>query len=210
MEILGKLFGSSDRVKLMRLFVLNPTVVLPGDEVGARAKVTSKGLRKELELLKRVGFAQVKTITLTPAPAPKIVTGRKAKKLKIKKVKGWQLNQSFPFLNPLRNLLRNDVVGRRREIASRFAHTGNIKFLVISGIFIDQPESRADLLLVGDHLKRAKIERAINMVEAEVGRELNYSVMETADFNYRFHACDKFIRDILDYPHERLIDKLGV
>ena len=99
---------------------------------------------------------------------------------------------------------------RQREITDRFAHCGKIKLLIVAGLFIHSDDSRADLLLVGDHLKRGAIERAIKTMEAEVGRELVYAAFETDDFRYRMNAYDKFIRDILDYPHEKIIDRLGL
>ena len=97
---------------------------------------------------------------------------------------------------------------RRRQIAERLARAGQIKLLVIAGIFINEGESRADLLIVGDHLKKKVVERGVEALEAEIGRELSYAVMDTPEFTYRYHACDKFVRDILDYPHERVVDKL--
>jgi hypothetical protein len=47
-------------------------------------------------------------------------------------------------------------------------------------------------------------------MEADIGKELSYAVCDTADFVYRLNAYDKFIRDVLDYPHETIVDKLGV
>ena len=45
-------------------------------------------------------------------------------------------------------------------------------------------------------------------MEAEIGRELSYGVFETDDFRYRVSVCDKFIRDILDYSHKKILNKL--
>ena len=47
-------------------------------------------------------------------------------------------------------------------------------------------------------------------MEAEIGKELRYAVLNTKEFIYRLDMYDKFIRDILDYPHERLIEKIKV
>lgn len=201
MDLLGRLFGSSERVKLLRLFILNPTAILSPEEIGKRTRVVNRTLRQELDLLKKIGFIEVKMVTLTPVSKGK-------KKVKPSKVKGWQLCQSFAVLHPLSALLRSDLVTRRREIATRLARAGQVKLLVIAGVFIDQGESRADLLIVGDHLKKRVVEKGVEALEAEIGRELSYASMDTAEFNYRYHACDKFVRDILDYPHERVVDKL--
>ena len=58
---------------------------------------------------------------------------------------------------------------------------------------------------MGDKLKRAKIERGIRKLEAEIGVELVYAIFETKEFIYRFNMYDKLVRDILDYPHEVLL-----
>lgn len=185
MDILGKLFGGADKVKVMRLFILNPDPVFDSKEVAKRSKITTAAARREIGLLRQLGFIRAKR-------------GEH------------RLNPSFPFLNHLRGLLRADILTRQREITDRFAHCGKIKLLVIAGLFIQTDDSRADLLLVGDKLKRAAIERAIKTMEAEVGRELIYAVFDTADFLYRFNAYDKFIRDILDYPHNKIINRLNL
>jgi hypothetical protein len=61
-----------------------------------------------------------------------------------------------------------------------------------------------DLLIVGDRMKRGKIEKGIRRLEAEIGAELVYAIFETKEFNYRLNMYDKLVRDILDYPHEVL------
>ncbi len=85
-----------------------------------------------------------------------------------------------------------------------------MKLIVTAGIFIQDPESRADLLVVGDSVKRAKLESVIKGVEAEVGKELRYAFFSTEEFRYRLSMYDKLVRDILDYPHRILLDKLGI
>ncbi|MBI4136074.1 MAG: hypothetical protein HY481_00775 [Candidatus Vogelbacteria bacterium] len=189
MDILGKLFGGTEKIKVMRLFVLNPETVFDAKTVAKRSKISPLAARRETVRFRQFGLI---------------------KKAAGKKPRGWQLNPSFPFLNNLRGLLRVDLLARQREITDRFAHCGKIKLLIIAGLFIQTDDSRADLLLVGDKLKRGAIERVIKMIEAEVGRELVYAAFDTADFLYRLNAYDKFIRDILDYPHEKIIDRLGL
>jgi len=68
---------------------------------------------------------------------------------------------------------------------------------------------RLDLLIAGE-LKRGAAERFIKKVEADVGKELNWTLMSAQEFDRRLAMHDKLLRDILDYPHEFLINKLGV
>src|SRR3990172_3344412 len=71
-------------------------------------------------------------------------------------------------------------------------------------------DNRIDLLLVGDNLNRRRIEDRIRTIEAEIGQELRYAIFTTPEFLYRLNMYDKLIREILDRPHERLIDTLQI
>ena len=191
METLDKLFGSGDKVRVMKLFILNPDLIIESKEVSRRSKITPNSARHELNLLHSMGF---------------LLTKKKDKT----SVGGWQLNSAFPYLSHLNGLLKTELVARKLELTDRFSAVGKVKLLLLAGIFIQADDSRADLVLVGDRLKRGTIERAVKSMEAEIGRELNYSIFETEDFLYRMGAYDKFIRDLLDYPHEKIINKLGI
>ena len=57
-------------------------------------------------------------------------------------------------------------------------------------------------------LKKNNIDNIIKTIEADVGREITYAILDSDEFLYRNGTSDKFIRDIFDYPHERIIDKL--
>ena len=209
MELLAKLFGNGDKVKIMRLFVLNPDLAVTTEDVARRARVMIGSAKKELSGLESLNFLRSKT-TLSPVT----VTGdgaislkKKKDKPKVKRKRGWQLDTTFPFLTQLKSILKTDLLTHRRDFAKRFNHCGKIKLLAISGIFIDAPDSRADLVIVGDSLKKRLIEKEVQVLESEIGKELVYAVFDSADFDYRLNACDKFVRDILDYPHEKIINR---
>ena len=85
-----------------------------------------------------------------------------------------------------------------------------IKLFIVAGVFTQNWDSRVDLLLVGDDLNLAKIESVIKTIESEIGKEISYSAFETQDFEYRFGIHDRLVRDILDYPHVTLLDRLGI
>ena len=196
MEILEKLFDSKHRVKLLRLFLFNPETAFDRLEIIRRSKIMSLALRRELALLAGIGIIRSKKIS---------TIGRRGRK---KNVQGWELDSSFPLIQNLKSLLNTDFLRRKTDIVRRFRHCGRLKLLVVSGIFIDDEDRRLDILLVGDHLKKNIIEKSVRAIEAEVGRELNYALLETDDFLYRVGTSDRFIRDVFDYPHEKMVDKL--
>ena len=85
-----------------------------------------------------------------------------------------------------------------------------MKLIVLAGVFLQKEDSRADILIVGDELKKKSIENGLRAIEAEVGKELSYALFDTQDFLYRMNVYDKFVRDILDFPHEKVYDKIGI
>lgn len=205
MDTLGKLFGSQARVKILRLFILNPLEVYDVAMVAEKSKVSASEARRELTLIKSAG------ILIDKSFFKEIISKRsKNSKPKKKRVVGFQLKTTFPLLSAIKNLVVSGTPLNRDEIARRLKNVGKIKFLAISGIFIDEPEARVDVLIVGDGLKKRSIENVLRTIEAEIGKELSYGALETSEFLYRVSVYDKFVRDVLDFRHDRIIDKLGV
>ncbi len=204
MEILGKLLETEERVKIMRLFLLNAEMCFDSGDIMERSKVSRGSLRKEISLLLKIGFVKPKIFT-------KDIEHKRGNAVKVlkKKVSGWQLAIDFPLLLPVRNLLISSEPVKKETIINRFKNTGKVKLLVLAGVFLQKEDSRVDILIVGDELKRKGVENILRSIEAEVGKELSYALFDTQDFIYRLSVYDKFVRDILDFPHEKILDKIG-
>lgn len=192
-------------MKIMRLFLFNPGGGFSLKEVSSRSKVPLGLARQEVSYLMSLNFIKRGKLEF-------LIEKKKGKKAFTKKLKiaGFFLNKNFAYIESLRNLLIDYKFLKRGEIIKRFRGAGNLKLLVIAGVFIKDEASRADILIVGDHLKRNVIERSLKNMEAEIGKELRYAVLDTKEFIYRLDMYDKFMRDILDYPHERLIEKIKI
>lgn len=202
MDTFGILFGSQARVKIMRLFLLNSEDIFENADIVKRSKVTLPAVRKEVAQLVKAGLVKKKSFFKEIPPRTK--SGKPTKR----RTNGWALNESFELLKPLKDFLINTEPLRKSEISNKFKHTGKIKLLVISGIFTQDKDSRVDLLIVGDDIKKPVIENALRTVEAEVGKEISYAYFDTQEFLYRIDICDKFVRDVIDYPHQKIINKL--
>lgn len=205
METLSKLFGGPERVKLMRLFLFNPELFFSLEQIMDKTKISAKLAKFEIDLLEKAGMIKSrKSIHI-------IEVKKRGKVSQVKKkVICWHLDPSFEYLLPLQNLLINTRPLRPNEILKRLLNVGKLKMVIVSGVFIQNPDSRVDLLIVGDNLKRGSIDRIVKTMEAEIGKELVFASFETADFHYRLGMYDKLIRDILDYPHQKLLDKLNI
>jgi hypothetical protein len=205
-QILSKIFGSAARLKIMRLFLLNPDKTIIASDVSRRARVNPAVARKETALLSSIGFLSKKSVVI------KYPSKNKSKKPKIKRVKkdGWLLDSSFSLMAPLKKLILNSSPLSKAELIKKISRAGNIKLIVAAGAFIMEDNSRVDLLVVGDKIKKGKLERVLKDIESEVGKELHYAIFGTEDFQYRLNVYDKFIRDILDYPHEKILNKINI
>ena len=205
MEILAKLFGSSTRVKLMRLFLFNQDTAFPMSEIIDRVKSPQKEVKKEILGLMSVGLIKKKSIS-------REIPSKRGKKIIVKKVEdiGYFLDLKFPYLQALKNLLITVSLNADDNLVKKFSGVGRLKLFIASGVFIQEWDTRVDLLVVGDELNLNRLENVIKTIESEVGREISYSAFETSEFEYRHGMHDRLIRDILDFPHTTLVDKLEI
>lgn len=197
MDTFDKLFGSAGKVKLLRLFLLNPNQILDRADIIKKAKISSNTATTELGLLGRIGMLKKKSFF------------KETKSGKKKRVKGFMLNPDFTYNTALRNLL---VVSAQDEnnVVKRISRHGKIKLIITSGIFMQEESSRLDLLVVGDNLKEGPLRISIGTLESEIGKSIKYAIFTTQDFKYRLGICDRLVRDVFDYPHQVVVDKLGV
>lgn len=205
MDILTAIFGNQAKVRILRLFLFNPETPFFLEEIAERTKVTNIVAKKELSQLINIGFLKKRLTT-------KEVNTSKTLKPVMKKLHGlsYALNNKFIYIDQLKNFLIVASVSADESLLRKFSGVGKLKLFVATGIFIQSWDSRVDLLLVGDELDLKRIENVIRSIEAEIGKEISYSAFETQDFEYRLGIHDRLVRDILDYPHTTLLDRLGV
>jgi DNA-binding MarR family transcriptional regulator len=200
METLSKLFGSEAKVKIIRLFLFNPEIHFSLNEISEKTKENQSKVRKELNSLEKCSLVKKKvTVKVT----------LKGRRKESKSSTSFVLNNNFLYINQLQNLLINQKPLEHKEIVRKISRLGPVKLIIVAGVFIQDSESRVDILVVGDHIKKTALDNIMKNIEAEVGKEIRYAYFSTEDFKYRLSMFDKLIRDILDYPHEKIVNKLG-
>lgn len=212
MKILGKLFGSPAMVKLLRLFIFNPDNTFTNKEIINRAKITTDTLRLEISILKQMDFIKKKIVyrTISSKNQNNKTALKKTNSPRRKKVSAWVLNDKFLYIDSLREFLTNATPIKNKDIPKRLSSVGSIKLIVISGMFIQSWDSRLDILIVGNNIKKPQLETAIRSIESELGRELRYTVLNVQEFKYRMGVYDRLLRDVFDYKHQIILDKIGV
>jgi predicted transcriptional regulator len=95
LDILGKLFGSMVRVKLMKYFLLNQEAALSVEDLAERLRVKPKMIKADLVELAKVGMIKSKVVTKVT------VRGKKYQE----KLQGYIANKEFTMSEPLRIFL---------------------------------------------------------------------------------------------------------
>ena len=189
MDTLEKIFGGAQRVKLMRLFLFNPSLYFETADIIDRSKIDSAKGRRELNFLAKVGLVK------------KSSRGNKTV---------WYLNDKFQYLEEFQRLLLETSLKNTKPIIKKLSRIGKLKFVVLSGIFKELAESTIDILIVAEGAKRGIADSVMSSIEADIGKEIRFAVLDSEDFKYRLGVGDRLVRDVLDYPHEIVLDRLGL
>lgn len=189
MEMLGKIFGSGARLKTLRLFAFNQDTSFTLAEVAERTKLAKDAARHEVADLLSAGFLRKKGATTRAR---------------------YQINPRFEHLAALDTFIRETTNVRKENILRALRRAGTLQLVALTGLFTGIIEPQIDLLVVGDRIEERVLSHAVRSLEAELGREIRYASFATADFRYRRGVYDRLLRDVFDYPHRILIDKIGL
>lgn len=206
-QILEKLFDSIPKARILRIFMQNPDQSFTFDMIVGKSNVKSGQVRKEINKLLKFGIIFEKKASIK-----KQLPGRKGKKggVKIVKTLVYIANQDFEIFQELRNLIIKSSVASKKNLLQRLKKLGRIRLAMIAGTLINNDRGRTDLLLVADDITKGKLEKFLSELESEVGKQVHYTLMTKDEFTYRINMYDRFLRDILESPHEKLINRLNI
>ncbi|MFT7507468.1 MAG: DNA-binding Lrp family transcriptional regulator [Acidimicrobiales bacterium] len=194
------LFGSQARVKLLRFFLFNPSKEFTFEDISKRARLVRRTARTEITALEKAGVIKKKQIYV-----PK-EEGSEAKV----RVQGYALDKSLPELQALQTFLFETAPIDGKTVLKHLRKAGTLDFVCVAGIFLRDFEHRLDILLSMKKLSQAKVENAIRALEAELGIEVRFASFTSEDLIYRVGMYDKLVRDMFDYPHEIIVDKIAI
>src|SRR5262249_24139358 len=95
-------------------------------------------------------------------------------------------------------------------IASSVKRAGSVRLLALSGLFTNVPESKVDILIVGDKIDDRGLATIMRGLEAEMGRELRYASLTTEGFRCGVGWYARLVGDVLEYPHRLVLDRIGI
>ena len=203
--MLEKLFGSKTRVKILKLFLIHPLDKYYIRQLSRDLKLQLNSVRRELENLEGFGIltSDAKDINNGETPAEKKASATGQEK------KYYRANPNFVLFDEIKALIVKAQILYEKDFVRKLQAIGKIKLLVLTGIFVNNPNSLIDILLVGK-INKIKLVKLIKELEIELGKEINFTVFNPQEFKYRRDITDIFLYGILEGRKLIVIDEAGV
>ncbi len=207
--ILEKIFESVPRARLLRLLIQNSESCFQFKEIAQKTRLNPSACRRELTKLIKIGLVGGRRTLVKEHHPNKSSKGRRSKR-KIKKVDVFEINKDFVLFPQLKDLIARASVASEKLLLREMKKLGRVKLAVLAGVFLNHENARTDLLIVGDDITKRKLDKFLVYIESELGRSIQYTLMDMDEFKYRMGMYDRFLRDILEYPHNTIIDRIGI
>ena len=178
MASLQDLFVSKVRVKLIQVFLSQPSEIFYVRQLVRLTSEEINAVRRELSRMETRGLVK-------------------------KEARGNRLyyffNKTYAFYQDLISLTAK-TVGLGAEVIKNKNKLGNLKFALLSGRYARRMPRKSDedidLLLVGS-INLKELNLLIRKAEAEQEKEINYAPMTIEDFEFRKARRDPFLLSIL-------------
>lgn len=187
LAIFDTLFGSKARARLIRFFLVNPGTEFSASEVVEKTLISRPDVARELARLTKMKLLFERS--------------RKGKKCFV-------VNEEFPFYAELKSLVSKLNIHAQSQVFRKLKIIGEVKLILISGLFLNYPKSKVDMILVVNNINRTKLKHAIVHLEAEVGREIRFVLMNSEELHYRLNMLDRFFIEFLEGPYEGVVNKV--
>lgn len=195
---IDSLFGSKTRVKLLNLFFNNPNTNYYVREITRLIDEQVNSVRRELSNLQEVGI---------------VVSTNNERKL------FYTLNHNFEYHLPLRAIFSDEpMLLKQQNTDNKNSNYWDdklalvldyINVFIISGKLVEDSTSKVDMIIVGDN-KDNKLSNWANSLEESMNKQLNYSIMNTSEFYYRFSTKDIFLNSVLKNKYKVILDKSNI
>lgn len=196
--MLAKLFGSTARVKILKLFLLNPDNAYYIRQIARHLNLQLSAVRRELENLETLEL-------LESRHGSEGEEGMEEKGGKNDR-KYYQANRQFVLYNEIRELILKAQILCEKDFTDKLRKLGSIKLLILSGLFINEKQSPVDMLIVGN-FNKDKVAKLVKNLEDELVNEVNYAVLSEEDFHYRRQVTDVFLYSVLEGKKIVVIDE---
>jgi hypothetical protein len=217
--MLGQLFGSNARVKILKIFLFNPEEKYYIRQLARNLKLQVNSVRRELDNLEKFGIlisgANIEVEEDNGQSGAQSLVENNKSFVSLERgqdrheKKYYKANINFVLFEEIKALIIKAQILYGQDFISKLKRAGHVKLLVLTGKFVNESDFPVDLLIVG-RFNRLKLIRLIRELERELGREINYTLMETKEFKYRRDITDVFLYSILEKKNIIAIDEIGI
>ena len=177
MADLSDLLVSKVRVKMLALFFEKSNDMFYVREITRLVKEEINAVRRELDRMLECGLLK---------------SEQRANRLY------YYLNKKYLYYQELQRIIIK-TTGLGKKIRKFRRKLGNINYVVFTGAFLNQEKlnkDELDILVIGE-VVLPELESLIKTEEKEFGREINYAVLETEEFEFRKARRDPFIMEVM-------------
>ena len=177
MADLSDLLVSKVRVKMLSLFFEKPSEMYYVREITRLVKEEINAVRRELDRMLECGLLK---------------SEQRANRLY------YFLNKKYLYFQELQRIVIK-TTGLGKKIRKFRRKLGNLSYVAFTGAFLNQEKlnkDELDILIVGE-VVLPEIEDLIKTEEKSFGREINYAVLETEEFEFRKARRDPFIMEVM-------------
>lgn len=222
--MLNALFGSDAKVKILNFFLLHSENRYEIPQVARDLKLTANSVRREVENLVESGLLKISTYQAQePDEVPeenieenkeeknkkkKIVKTKKKEEPKPEEKKYFEVNKNFILYPEVKALFVKAQILSSQKFISIIEKNFQPKLLLLTGFFTNYPEAQTDILIVGS-VKRSAFIKLVAELEKDLEREINFTILEEKEFQYRQELMDIFLYNILEGKTITLIDNFS-
>lgn len=177
---MDELFVSKVRVKMLKLFLTSEDTLLHVREIVRRVDEEINAVRRELSRMEKFGM----------------VTSEWRANRRL-----YRFRKDYPLYHDLLSMVIKST-GLGGAIVKNRSKIGKIKFAIMATRFARNETSRpddVDILVVGQ-IVIPELQSLIADEQAKREKEINYSYMDEAEFNFRVRRRDPFILRVLVQP----------
>lgn len=199
--MLAKLFGSTARVKILKLFLLNPDTSYYIRQIARHLNLQLSAVRRELENLETLELLE----SHTGSEEDEVEEGSRGNK---NDRKYYKAKRDFILFNEIRELILKAQILCKKDFTDKLKKLGTIRLLILSGLFLNDSQAGVDMLIVGN-FDKAKVAKLVRKLEEELVTEVNYAVLSEEEFKYRRQVTDVFLYSVLEGKKIVVIDERG-
>ncbi len=177
MADLSDLLVSKVRVKMLTLFFEKTTEMFYVREITRLVKEEINAVRRELDRMLECGLLK---------------SEQRANRLY------YYLNKKYLYYQELQRMIAK-TSGLGKKIRKYRRKLGDLSYVVFTGAFLNQNKVNKDdldILVVGE-VVLPELEALIKTHEKEFGREINYAILATEEFEFRKARRDPFIMEAM-------------